>query len=451
MIFKLTLISSKCILTSLSDCFTTIEDIFYDIEHIISLVELRRIRQDFCHERKQPSMKLPAFVSDLSMPPVEYHQQLRQWSREMRERSPIVWEDDSRSWLVFRYDDVTRVQSDYQTFSSEGTVGKKEMQQEESGTSIIEMDPPRHRQMRSLVTQAFSARTISGMTPQIEQVVDELLDGIIARKECDWMIDLANPLPVLVIANMLGLPLEKWPSFKQWTDAIINESADAQEATKQFSEYFDEAIKKRQQQPGSDILSLLIKAEVDGERLSHQNLMSFCFTLFIAGNITTTNVLGNAMLCFNENPEELERLCRQPELVPSAVEEVIRYMSPFRAGPNGLVLGRVAKTDVEISGQLVRQGEYVQVNRLSANFDEQQFPEAERFDIGRSPNHHQSFGHGIHFCLGAPLARLEVRTVLEKITQKFRTLRIVPGAQLKQAQSILIFGVQSIPMEFQVA
>jgi cytochrome P450 len=153
-------------------------------------------------------MKLPAFVSDLSMPPVEYHQKLRQWSREMREHSPIIWEDDSQSWLIFRYDDVTRVQSDYQTFSSEGTVGKKEKQQAKDGTSIIEMDPPRHRQMRSLVTQAFSARTISGMAPQIEQIVDELLDGIIARKECDWMVDLANPLPVIVITNMLGLPRE---------------------------------------------------------------------------------------------------------------------------------------------------------------------------------------------------------------------------------------------------
>lgn len=401
-------------------------------------------------------MKLPAFISDLSLPPVEYHTQLRQWSREMRERSPIVWDDESMSWLTFLYDDVTRVQSDYQTFSSEGTIGNKEKLQTEnpqtaSGSSIIEMDPPRHRQMRSLVTQAFSAKTISGMTAQIEQVVDDLLAGFIFRRECDWMIDLANPLPVLVITNMLGLPLEKWPSFKEWTDAIVNERKDAPQATKQFSGYFDEAIKKRQQQPGSDILSLLISSEVDGERLSTEDLMSFCFTLFIAGNITTTNVLGNAMLCFNENPAELERLRRQPELVPSAVEEVIRYMSPFRAGPNGLVLGRVAKTDVEISGQLVRKGDFVQVNRLSANFDERQFPEPERFDVGRNPNRHQSFGHGIHFCLGAPLARLEVRIVLEKIAQKFQSLRIAPGVQLKQAQSMLIFGVQSIPVEFQVA
>jgi len=265
------------------------------------------------------------------------------------------------------------------------------------------------------------------------------------------MTDLANPLPVIVIANMLGLPVEEWPNFKQWTDAIVNESPEAQQASSRFSQYFAEAIKQRQEQQGSDILSLLIASEVDGEHLTYEDLMSFCFTLFIAGNITTTNVLGNAMLCFNEHPEALARLRQQPELIPTAVEEVIRYMSPFRAGPNGLVMGRVAKTDVEVSGQLVRKGDFVQVNRLSANFDERQFPDPERFDIGRTPNRHQSFGHGIHFCLGAPLARLEVRIVLEKIAQKFQTLRIAPGAQLKQAQSMLIFGVQSVPVEFQAA
>lgn len=397
-------------------------------------------------------MKLPAFISDLSTPPVEYHRQLRAWSREMREHSPIVWDDDSAGWLVFLYDDVSRVQSDYQTFSSEGTVGAKEAQtQQRSSPSIIEMDPPRHRQMRSLITQAFSAKTVANMAPQVERIVDELLEGIIKRKDCDWMSDLANPLPVIVIANLLGLPVEEWPQFKEWTDAIINESPQAQEASKQFSQRFDKAIKSRQEKPGFDILSLLIASEVDGERLSYDDLMSFCFTLFIAGNITTTNVLGNAMLCFNEYPEEFARLRQHPELIPSAVEEVIRYMSPFRAGPNGLVLGRVAKMDIEVSGQLVRKGEYVQVNRLSANFDERQFPVAERFDVGRSPNRHQSFGHGIHFCLGAPLARLEVKTVLERLVQKFQALRIVPGAELKQAQSMLIFGVQSVPVELQAA
>jgi cytochrome P450 len=305
--------------------------------------------------------------------------------------------------------------------------------------------------MRSLITQAFSARTIAGMASQIEQVVDQLFDGICARKECDWMVDLANPLPVIVIANMLGLPAEEWPQFKVWTNAIINESPEKEHASQQFSQYFERAITKRLQQPGSDILSLLITSDVDGERLSFEDLMSFCFTLFIAGNITTTNVLGNAMLCFQDNPAELERLRQQPELISSAVEEVIRYMSPFRAGPNGLVLGRIAKADVQLCDQLIHKGDIVQVNRLSANFDECYFVDPERFDVGRSPNKHQSFGHGIHFCLGAPLARLEVRTVFEKLIRRFSVMRIVEGAPLKQAQSMLIFGVQSLPMEFQAA
>lgn len=396
-------------------------------------------------------MKLPAFIRDLSLPPVEYHQQLRHWSREMRESTPIVWDDDSSSWLVFLYDDVARIQSDYQTFSSEGTIGNKDNQTEEVNPSILEMDPPRHRQMRSLITQAFSAKTIAGMSDQIEQIVDDLLTKMVAHNECDWMTDFANPFPVIVIANMLGLPAEEWESFKSWTDAIINESPGFQEASGRFSQHFDAAIKKRQQEPGTDILSLLITSEVDGERLSYKDLMSFCFTLFIAGNITTTNVLGNAMLCFKENPDAFEQLRQHPELAPSAVEEIIRYTPPFRAGPNGLVLGRVARHDLEVAGQLVHQGEFVQMNRISANFDDRQFPDPERFDIGRTPNRHQSFGHGIHFCLGAPLARLETRIALEKITQKFQTLQVAPGARLKQAQSMLIFGVQNVPIDFQLA
>lgn len=395
-------------------------------------------------------MKLPSFITDLSLSPVEYHRDLRQWSKEMRDTSPIIWDDASANWLVFRYDDVVRVQSDYRTFSSEHTIINSASAPDRQGRpSIIELDPPEHQKLRSLVTQAFSARTIAHMETQIATIVDELLDGFIERGTCDWVKEMANPLPVIVIANMLGLPAEKWPQFKEWTDAIMERSPNQQEASQRFSEHFSRAIETCMKQPGSDILSLLLNSEVDGERLTFEDVISFCFTLFIAGNITTTNVLGNAMLCFNENPEEWERLRQHPELVPTAVEEVIRYMSPFRAGPNDLIEGRVARNDVVLSGQLVRQGEQVQVNRLAANFDEQQFPDPERFDVGRTPNRHQSFGHGIHFCLGAPLARLEIRVVLERLLQKVQRFQIVPDVPLKQAQSTIIFGVQSLPMTFQ--
>ncbi|MDQ2906295.1 MAG: cytochrome P450 [Chloroflexota bacterium] len=389
-------------------------------------------------------MKLPAFVSDLSLPPVEYHHKLRQWSQEMRASSPIVWDDESANWLVFRYEDVARVQSDYASFSSEGTVPGG------TGNTLIEMDPPRHKQMRSLITLAFSARTVLEMTPQIEQIVDDLLERVRSRGEMSWMADFANPLPVLVISKMLGLPAEEWPKFKKWTDAIINSSPEMQEAVQGLSQHFAQAIEERYRNPGgSDILSRLIAAEVDGERLNYEDMMGFCFTLLIAGNITTTNVLGNAILCFDEHPEEVARLRQHPELLPTAVEEVIRYMGPFRAGPNGLIEGRVAKTTLQLHDQLVREGEHVQVNRLSANFDERQFPEPERFDCGRSPNRHQSFGHGVHFCIGAPLARLESKIALGALLNKFQDVHIEQDEPLKQVQSMLIFGPQEIPMTFQ--
>jgi cytochrome P450 len=395
-------------------------------------------------------MELPAFVNDLSLPPLEYHRMLRQWNAEMRETAPIIWNKEDDSWLVFRYEDVFRVQSDYHTFSSEHTV--KDRDPNAAGIpSIIELDPPRHRQMRSLITLAFSARTIAEMAPQIEEIAADLLERVLSTGEMDWMADLANPLPVIVIANMLGLPREEWPQFKVWTDAIINKSPDQGEASQHFAQHFAQAIEERHRRPGSDILSRLIAAEVEGERLSFEALMSFCFTLFIAGNITTTNVLGNAMLCFDEHPQELERLRQHPELLPTVVEEVIRYMPPFRSGPNDLIEGRVVKSDTYVCDQLVRAGEKVQVSRLSANFDERQFPDPERFDAGRHPNRHQSFGQGIHFCIGAPLARLEISIVLETMLKKFQKLQIVQGEPLKQGQSALIFGVQNLPMTFQAA
>ncbi|GCE16029.1 cytochrome P450 [Tengunoibacter tsumagoiensis] len=391
-------------------------------------------------------MKLPAFVTDLTLPPLEYQCKLRQWSQEMRTSSPIIWDEDSANWIVFRYEDVVRVQSDYATFSSEGTVPGG------NGSSIVEMDPPRHKQMRSLITLAFSARTVVEMTPQIEEIVDTLLESLCARDEIDWMSDFANPLPVIVIARMLGLPHEEWPTYKRWTDAIINMTSESEVANLGLREHFARAIDERYRNPGgTDILSRLIAAEVDGKGLEYEDVMGFCFTLLIAGNITTTNVLGNAMLCFDEHPEELTRLQRHPELLPTAVEEILRYMGPFRAGPNGLIEGRIAQTDLRLYDHIVRKGDHVQVNRLSANFDERHFHEPERFDCGRTPNRHQSFGQGIHFCIGAPLARLEIKLALGKLLSKFQHIHILHKEPLRQTPSLLIFGPQRVPLSLQPA
>jgi cytochrome P450 len=395
-------------------------------------------------------MDLPPFVQDVTLPPVEYHHRLRAWCREMRASHPVVYFEDHATWLVFRYEDVARVLSDYPTFSSLHMLPSDRPRTREAATSIIAMDPPRHQRMRALITHAFSARTIAAMAPQVAAITQELLDRVVPAGAMDWMADLANPLPVIVIAEMLGLAREDWPQYKAWTDAIIRH-AEGTQAARNFARLFADAIEAHRRRPAQDILSLLLTAEVEGERLSNDDVLGFCMTLFIAGNITTTNLLGNAILCFDEHPEALERLRAAPELLPGAVEEILRYMPPFRAGLGDLTAGRTTTADVVLGGQLLRAGEQVQACQLSANFDEQQFPEPERFEIERSPNRHQSFGHGIHFCIGAPLARLEMLIALGTLVERLPGVRLAPDGSLQQIKSTTIFGPQRLPLVFQSA
>lgn len=395
-------------------------------------------------------MKLPSFLNDASISPVEYHRRALAWCKEMRESSPVAYVEEAGAWLVFGYDDGVRVRSDYKTFSSEHMLANGG-QYEGRSQSIISMDPPRHRQLRSLITQAFSARTIAQMAPQIEYIVDDLIDRLQALDEADWMDAMANPLPVMVISDILGLPRAEWRQFKTWTDAMLSSNEDRLEARDNFVHYFVQAIEHRRQHPDNDILSLLIASEVDGERLSYQDLMSFCFTLFIAGNITTTTTLGNAILCFDQHPDEFERLKQHPELAASAVEEILRIMPPGRVGPNDLIDGRTATTDVQLGDQQIHAGDRLLPIALSNNFDPSQFADPERFDIQRNPNRHQSFGHGIHFCIGAPLARLEMKIALEKTVQRLPGLRLLHDQPLQLIDSRIMLSPQRLPIALEPA
>lgn len=388
-------------------------------------------------------MKTPSFVQDSAHAPLAYHREARRWLREMRDTRPILWDEEQQSWLLFRYEDIVRVQSDYHTFISNPPVGR--------GGNLFEQDPPLHRQMRALITQAFTPRMITGMRTGIERIVQELLEPILRRDSFDWMADLANPLPVIVMARILGMPSREWLQFKLWTDMIVNQTGEEAEGVKHLAHYFALEIFKRRKRPGSDLLSQLLSAEIEGQRLPYSDLITFCRILFVAGNATTSRLLGNALLCFLENPLELERLREHPELLPGAVEEIIRYMPPHPACPNSNIinLGRRAKKEVYFYDQLVREGEQIHMSRLSANFDERHFPDPERFDIGRSPNRHQTFGHGIHYCIGAQLARLELSITLKYILQTFRHLQMLPGAQIQCDPSDLVFGIQNLPLLFQ--
>jgi len=388
-------------------------------------------------------MQLPAFVTDYSLPALHYQQELVAWCQQMRADQALFYNEESDLWIVLRYKEALLLDN-YTLFSSaqrlsSGGDGRQ-------SNSIISMDPPRHRQLRSLLTHAFSARAIAAMAPQIEAIGQKLLDRVSTHNEFDWMAAMANPLPVMVIANILGLPEEDWQLYKTWTDAMVNETPLAAEAGEQLFQRFMHAIEEHKRQPRPDLLSSLLSAEVDGQRLSYEDLMGFCFTLFIAGNITTTNLLGNALLCFYTHPESLASLRQNPSQLPTAIEEVLRFMPPFRSGPNNLVGGRTVMQDTTIANQSIPAGARIAINRVSVNYDAQQFSQPERFDITRTPNPHQTFGHGIHFCIGAPLARLETKIALNLLLTQLPTARLVEPDALEQIASPLFFGLKHLPL-----
>ena len=390
------------------------------------------------------------YTDDHSLPALEWYQRSREWCREMRENHPLTYHQES-GWLVFTYQESAQVFSDYGSYSSEfENVGSISAQQEEA-RSIIGMDPPRHQHLRSLVTQAFSARRIAQMEPRIQQIAENLLSKISATGQADFMEELAAPLPVIVIAEFLGIAGEDWQLFKRWTDAQVRGVA-AQEGTDQaLIAYFFKEVEQKRKHPDQSLISLLLRAVVEGESLTNAELYSFFLTLLVAGNVTTTNLLGNAMLCFNLFPPALEQLRHQPELVGSTVEEILRYMPPSRILPHSLIGSRIARKETTLLGQRIEIGDVVRPIILSANFDDRHIADPESFLIDRHPNRHISFGHGIHFCLGAPLARLEARIVLTTMLKHFAHWEILNPEHLQQIDTELIFGVSHLPMSFKQA
>src|SRR5436190_8356452 len=327
----------------------------------------------------------------------------------MRNASPLVQEPQSGLWMVFDYDGAKRVLSDHEAFSSK-------LRPE----WIVFIDPPRHSKLRALISQAFTPRTIANLEPRIRELSRQLLDETIERGAMDLATDYSVPLPTMVIAEMLGLPVADQSRFNRWNDVILNMSytvgrrdEEAARAASEFgtvtaemSDYLTGLLEERMAAPKEDLLTRLLRAEVDGERLTQEDILNFFQLLLLAGSETTTNLINNATLCFIENPDQLARLRAAPDLLPSAIEEVLRYRSPVQW------MIRISRRDIEMHGQTIPAGKAVLPMLGSANHDAKQFLDPERFDIARNPNPHIAFGHGIHFCLGAALARLESRIAL---------------------------------------
>ncbi len=357
--------------------------------------------------------------------------------------------------LVARYADCSAVLRDHARFSSvppRTPLIEERIDVFGSAPRVVFSDPPVHTRLRRLVSRAFTPRRIRELEPRIREFAGSLLDRAAARGGLDAMADLANPLPVMVIAHMLGVPPEHYPMFKRWSDTVIESDntppgmplpQEVRDAFTALRGYFIAEIEKRRRNPGDDLVSVLVAAHEDSEEtLSEEELIAFVVILLLAGNETTTNLIGNGMLALTRHPGELERLRRQPELTPSAIEEMLRYDGPVQSTV------RHIRQDTEVAGTMVPAGTMIFVLLAAANRDPAQFPDPDRFDIARSPNDHLAFGEGIHFCIGAPLARMEGAIAIGSLLERFKRVRPAASeAPLKYKGSFFLRGLASLPIE----
>ncbi len=360
------------------------------------------------------------------------------WYTLMRESAPVFLDPRRHNWSVFKYNDVQRVLSEHSVFSSQFVGSNQPLD-----SSMISMDPPRHRQLRSLATLAFTPRTIARLEPRITGIVNELLDKVAPQGKMDVINDLSTPLPVTVIAELLGIPLADRASFKLWSDQLVGAAPSYdKDPQEEMSHYFKWVIEQRRKEPQDDLISALLAAQIEGKHLTEQELMGFCVLLLVAGNETTTHLIGNAMWCFDDHPGAWAELRANPALLPDAIEEVLRYRSPIK------LMFRVTTQDTRIGDKDIPSGSGVMAWIGSADRDEAQFPNAETFDIHRAPNRHLAFGYGIHFCLGAPLARLESKIALGIMLERFASIRRDRDLELESVSAFILHGLKSLPIEF---
>jgi cytochrome P450 len=312
---------------------------------------------------------------------------------------------------------------------------------------LIFMDPPEHTRLRKLLNKGFSAAAVEALRPQVEVIVDEMLKPLQHGSEVDLMNHFANPMPVRIILEMLGIPHELRDIFVNWSRAIgafrgnpnrtVDEARAAQDALVQLTEFFRQTVAERRRKKGNDLISLLIDIEEEGEVLTEEELYAQCIALLFAGHETTRNLIGNGVYTLLRNPEQTAELRAKPELIRSAVEELLRYESPVQ------FTARVLKEDMEICGQLIRKGWTVQCMLGAANRDPKQFKEPDRLDLKRLNNQHLAFGAGLHACIGAQLARLEGQVAILSLVQRFPKMKLT-GPRPEWASTFGLRGLKSL-------
>ncbi|MEU9255024.1 cytochrome P450 [Streptomyces sp. NPDC048270] len=371
--------------------------------------------------------------------------------REEQPVCPVALPSGDPAWIVTRYDDVRTVFSDPR-FSRQAATrpGAPRFMPGVEGDpeSIVSKDAPDHTRLRKLVAPAFTVRRIEAMRPGIQRTVDELLDAMEkSGPDGDVVSALSGPLPIITIGDLLGVPREDQGRFREWSDLMFKTSPDALKdavaAREALIGYLAAMVQERRAVPADDLLGVLIAARDNDDRLSERELISFAGGLIVAGYETTANRLANAVLVLLRNPEQLALLRAEPERIGDAVEELLRYIPGGAAG--GLI--RVATEDVEVGGELIRAGEGVIAVTNSANRDSLVWEDPDTFDITRKPGSHTSFGHGIHHCVGAQLARLEMQIGISTLIRRFPGLRLaVPESELPWKRNVVIHSLEALPV-----
>jgi cholest-4-en-3-one 26-monooxygenase len=365
----------------------------------------------------------------------------------LRDEAPVAWNDTTGFWAVSRWDDVMAVSTDPETFcSGRGILVMEIGASYDSPPTMMHTDPPEHTVYRKLVQPGFAPGRMRALEADVRRRAKPLVDEIEPGRPVDFVEAVAVPFPLYIISALLGMPDEDWQRFFEWSEAVIPGATDWTEEKRaalqaDMHETLLATTVERRADPRDDLISVLAHVEIDGRRLSDAELTMFLVQLLVAGNETTRNMISGGLVALADRPADWERLRRDRALVPTAVEEMLRWTSPV------VSFMRTATHDTELSGQAIREGEPVLMLYASANRDERQFgPTADRFDIGRDPNHHVAFGFGAHFCIGATLARIEARVLLEELLDRFDAVE--PAGDVERSSSAVIAGVKRAPLVF---
>jgi cytochrome P450 len=400
----------------------------------------------------------------------------------MREKGPVAGvtlPTGEPIWFVTRYAEVLALLKDDERFANDPssalteeeyaqlfqqatqhlTVEQQQMAAQTDEIlrrNLLAVDPPDHSRLRRLVAIPFTPKYIEGLRPRVQAITDTLLDMVQARtdetgrREMELIGDFAYPLPLTVISEMLGIPLADRDKFREWSQAAVSFTPDdrANPAVTakliEFIAYLRRLVADKRSNPGDDLLSGLVLAEAEGDKLSENELLSMIFLLIVAGHETTVNLIGNGMLALFEHPEQRARLQEDPDLLKAAIEEMLRYY-----GPVEMSLTRWVRQDTELGGQRLRRGEQIMALLASANHDGEQFPDPEVFDISREPNRHAAFGTGIHSCLGATLARLEGQIAFATLLSRLPDLALaIPRDEIRWRDATFLRGLTQLPVTF---